>query len=142
MGRLGAVLGASWAVLGRQKPEKARMLRFFQHLKEMSGFCLLRPLLGGSLGAFLGRLGGLSGRLGAVLGASWAVLERRKAEKATWPKTVKNNSKINVFCLLGPSWEASSKPLEASWRPLEGLLGRLGALLDRLEAILGHLRTL
>ena len=86
-----------------------------------------------------GSLGGLLGRLGAVLEASWAVLERRKAEKARTPKTWKKQLKINDFRFLGPSWEASWRPLGPSWRPLGpswGHLRRLGAIFGRLGALL------
>ena len=62
--------------------------------------CMVAPLgrswsrlgaLLGCLGGFLGRLGALLGRLGAVFGASWAVLERREAENAKTPKSLKNH---------------------------------------------------
>merc|ERR1712151_629968 len=89
-----------------------------------------------------GPLGGLLGHLGAVLEASWAVLERRKAEKAGRPKSFKNKWKINDFGLLGRSQEASWRPLGASWRPLGpswAHLGRLGALFGRLGGLLGRL---
>ena len=72
----------------------------------------------GPLGRSWGALGGLLGRLGVVLGASWAVLERRKGEKARKPKTYKNLREINDFGLLGPSWEGSWGSLGTSWRPL------------------------
>ena len=90
-------------------------------------------------------LGGLFGRLGAVLGASWAVLERRKAERARSPKTSKKPMKINDFGFLGPSWEASWMPLGPSWRPLGpsgGHLERFGAIWSRLKALLDCLRAL
>ena len=99
------------------------------------------------LGPSWGPLGGLLGRLGALLGASWAVLEHRKAEKATRPKSVQNFRKIDDFGLSGPSCEASWRPLGASWRPLGpswghlrrlgALFGRLGGLLARLDGLLG-----
>ena len=124
---LGPLLGPSWPPLG--------------------------PVLGpswavlGPLGPSWGPLGGLLGCLGAVLGASWAVLERRKAKKATRPKSFKNQWKINDFGLLSLSWEASWMPHGASWRPLgpsrghlRRLSGRLGVtfgVLDRLEGLLG-----
>ena len=100
-----------------------------------------------SWAALMRPLGGLLGRLGAVLGASWAVFERRKPEKARKPKTSKKTMNINDFGFLGPSWEASWKPLGASWRHLgpsgghlerlRAIFRRLGALLDRLGSFLG-----
>ena len=42
------------------------------------------------LGVLLVRLGAFLGRLGEVLEATWAVLERRDAEKARTQKTFKN----------------------------------------------------
>ena len=74
--------------------------------------------LGGRLGAILGRLGGLLGRLGATLGASWAVLERREAEKREIPKPSKT-METNGLSIFGPFGEASWGVLEASWAVLE-----------------------
>ena len=90
-------------------------------------------------------LGGLLGRLGAVFGAPGAVLERRNAEKARKRKTLKKTMKINDLCHLGPSWEASWRPLRAIWRPIGpswGHLGRLGAIFWRIGAFLGRLEGL
>ena len=87
------------------------------------------------LGPSWGLLGGLLGPLGAVLGASWAVLGCREAEKVETPKSLQNLRKSNEFCLLGPSWECSWRPLGASG----GHLGRLGAILWHLGALLYHL---
>ena len=56
MGRLGAVVGASWAVLERRDEEKARTLKSFKNQMEINDFGLLGPL-------------------GRVLGLSWDVLE-------------------------------------------------------------------
>ena len=90
------------------------------------------------LGPSWGPFGGLLGPLGAVLGASWAVLGRREAEKVETPKSVQNLRKSYEFCLLGPSWECSWRPLGASG----GHLGRLGAILWHLGAHLYHLGSL
>ena len=76
-----------------------------------------------------GPLGGLLGRLGGLLGASWAVLGRRKAEKAQMPKSFKNLRKTNDFGLFGPSWRSSWRPLGLCWRPLKGPLGPSWAIL-------------
>ena len=99
-------------------------------------------LFWGPLGLFGGRLGRLLGHLGAILRASWAVLERREAQIARTPKTFKNQWKSNDFCFLGPSWEASWRPLGASWRPLGpsgGHLGRPGAIFRRLLVLFDRL---
>ena len=120
-------------------------------------------LLGPSPGAVLGASS-------AVLGASWAVLEPSWAVWGpswaplgpSWEnlggllgglgasgsqnrenlKTFKNQWKSNDFCFLGPSWEASWRPLGASWRPLGpsgGHLGRLRAICRRLWALFDRL---
>ena len=68
MGRLGTVLGASWAVLERRDDEKARTLKSFKHLFGKSMILASWGPLGKNLGARLGCLGGLLGRLEAVLG--------------------------------------------------------------------------
>ena len=112
---LGPLLGRSWGPLGPS----------------------WRPL-GPSwspLGPSWGPLGGLLGPLGAILGASWAVLGLREAEKVETPKSVQNLRKSNEFCLLGPSWECSWRPLGASG----GHLGRLGAILWHLGPLVYHL---
>ena len=137
MGRLGAILGASWAVLERRKADNARRPSTFKTIGKSLTFTSW-----GLLGLSWGPLGGLLGRLGAVLGASWAVLERRRVEKARRPKSFQNLRKVNDFGLSGPSWKASWRPLGASWRPLGpswARLGRLGALSGRLEGLLGRL---
>ena len=129
MGRLGGILGPSspsW------KPSWPSWRHFGGHL--------------GRLGGHLGRLGALLGRLGALLGPSWgpfggllgplgAVLGRREAEKVETPKSFQNLKKSNEFCLLGPSWECSWRPLRASRCHLR----RLGAILWHLGALLYHL---
>ena len=95
LGRLGAVLELSWAVWGSWK-QNARFLNFFgARLGPSWGplgpfWAPLGPSWG-PLGPSWGHLGGLLGRLGAVFGASWAVLERREAENAKTPKSLKNN---------------------------------------------------
>ena len=132
--------------------------------------------------------GDLWGRLGTVLGASWAVLEQSWGPRGpSWGdlggllgrfrpfvarqseilKNLQKQLKINDFCLLGASWEASWRPLGASWGPLgpswshlraswrplgpsrtqlwpfRSALGpswsRLGRLLGRLGRLLGRL---
>ena len=72
--RLGTLLEPSWGRLGPS----------------------WRPLVPswGPLGSFWGPLGGLLGHLGPILGSSWAVLERREAEKAKTPKSFKHQRKI------------------------------------------------
>ena len=140
VGRLGGVLGPLGRFLGRLGGLMGR-LRCVVSLWSLSWARLQEPLgpswaalgpSGGSLGppwAALGpsggplgpswvRRGGLLGRLGAVLGGSWAVLERRKAEKAKMPKTSKKPMEINDFGFVGPSLEGSWRSLGASWRSL------------------------
>ena len=150
LGSLGASwgpLGASWGLLGSLGASWGPLGASWGPLLEPS-WGPLRPswrplgLSWGPLGLFGGRLGRLLGRLGAILGASWAVLERREAKIARTPKTFKNQWKSNDFCLLGPSWEASWRPLGASWRPLGpsgGHLGRLRAIFRRLWALFDRL---
>ena len=87
------------------------------------------------LGPSWGPLGCLLGPLGAILGASWAVLGRREAEKVEAPKSLKNLWKNNDFCLRGPYWECSWRPLGASG----GYLGRLGAILWHVGPLVYHL---
>ena len=79
------------------------------------------------------------GDLGATVGASWAVLGRRKAEKAQMPKSFKNVRKINDFGLFGPSWRTSWRPLGPSWRLLGRTWRYLGPSWAVWEAILDHL---
>ena len=77
------------------------------------------------------------GRLGALLEASWAVFERREAEKARRPKSFQNFRKTDDFGLLGLSSEASWKPLGALLGPLGCLLGPFGGFLGPSWGILG-----
>ena len=71
LGSLGAILEASWAVLGGRKPKQTRTSRSVNnHGKSMVFASSGSP--GGPLGALLGRLEGLFGRLEAVLRASGA----------------------------------------------------------------------
>ncbi len=90
LGRPGATLGASWAVLARGEAEKARTPKFLKNVWEIHDFCLLglswerswrpfgasrRPLgpSGGRQGV-LDRSFGDSGPSWIVLGASWGTL--------------------------------------------------------------------
>ena len=77
MGRPGAVLGASWAVLDTWKSKEANMLNMYVSLKEWDDVCLLGVPLGASSG---------------VLGASWAVL---KPYGALFERS---------WAVFGPSW--------------------------------------
>ena len=166
-GPLGAswgLLGASWGVL---EASWSGRLGF-----SVRGFPL-GPLLGlswgplgpswapfglswGPLGRSWGSLGGLLGRLGVVLGASWAVLERRKGEKARKPNTFKNLRKSMIlaswgslgkgrgsvggvwaasWAVVGPSWAAwddqsgTRDPFGPSGRSLEAVLSTSWAVL-------------
>ena len=120
------LLGASWGVLEASWSGRLGFSVRGLHLGPLLGpsWGPLGPswapfgLSWGSLGRSWGYLGGLLGRLGVVLGASWAVLERRKGEKARKPKTFNNLTEINDFGFLGPSWEGSWGSLGTSWRPL------------------------
>ena len=142
-GRVGGLLGPPGALLGR----KARVFGLWSPSWAPLGSVLglSWTVLGVSSavsGPSWGPLGSLLARLGALLGASWAVLEHRKAEKATKPKSVQNHRKIDDFGLSGLSCEASWRPLGASWRPLGpswGHLRRLGALFGRVGGLLGSL---
>ena len=118
--RLGSLLEPSWGPLGPS----------------------WRPLgpSWGPLGLFWGSLGGLLGYVGAIFGASWAVVERREAEKARTPKSFKNLRKINDLCLLGPSGECFWRPLGASWKRL-GPSGGYFGVLDRSFCDSGPSRT-
>eukprot|EP00959_Pyramimonas_sp_CCMP1952_P469480 9495018-Pyramimonas_sp.AAC.1 len=62
-------------------------------------------------------------RLGGVLGTSWAVLERRKLEKARIHKALNKLWGITGFCLSGPSWGPSGGLFSPFW----GLLRPHGA---------------
>ncbi len=75
------------------------------------------------------------------MGASWAVLERRKAEKARKQKNIEKTNENQRFWPLGALWGGI---LKASWGVSGGLLGsserivgrwrHLEAVLERLEA--------
>ena len=99
LGRLGAVLEASWPVLERREAKKARRQKHIENHNGKSMILASRGPLGRPLGGFSERLGGLLARLGAILG----VLERS-------------------FGVSGPSWAV----LEASWGLLGPSLGPLG----------------
>ena len=65
----------------------------------------------------------------ALRGASSAVLERWKLDNARKPKTHKKKQmKINDFCLLGPSRDASRISLGASRGHLFAALGHGGTI--------------
>ena len=139
-GPLGGLLRASWGPLG---PSQGPPRGFVgPRARDFVSCSPSGPLLGPSwaplgpswmplgqswspLGPSWGPLGSLLGPLGAILEASWAVLGRREAEKVETPKSAQYLKKNNEFCLLGPSWECSWRPLGASG----GHLGRLGAFL-------------
>ena len=83
LGRLGAILGASWAVLERREAEEARTPKSFKKQLEINEFSLLGPSwecswrpLGascrpfGPFGRHLGRLGAIVRRVGAFLDCS------------------------------------------------------------------------
>ena len=140
----GASWGASWGLLGASWGGE---LDFSVRVRSLG------PLLGPSwgspgpswapLGPFWrspgpsrGSPGDLLGRLGPVFGASWAVSERRKAEKARRPKSSNIAKKINEFGLSGLSRGSSGSLLACvggrywvSGAPLMGLLGASWALL-------------
>ena len=86
--------------------------------------------------------------LGAFLGRFWAVLEASTIEIADMPKTCKNPTKIDEFCLPGarlgrPVGRLGGRPglLGALLGCLEAILGRLEALLVRLGALWGRLEA-
>ena len=124
-GRRGAALGRPGVLLGRlgsfRRPFSASL---------RASWVRPRPsrdplgLSGGHLGAFLGYLEAPFGRRGAILEASWAVLSRRKLEKARMRTSFKNS---NIWASSGL---AGGSP--------GALLGHLGGFLSGLEAILGH----
>ena len=103
----------------RRETESARTQKSHKNHKKVIELCLLGPTLGVLLEAswaFLGRTLG-------PLEPSWSV-GKLKGENS---KILHNLWKINDLCLLGPSWEASWKPLGLSWSGRWGLLSRLGA---------------
>ena len=92
MGRHGAVLGASWAVLERRGDEKARTLNSFENLRGTTGFCILGP-------SWEGFVLWLSWD---VLEASWAVL---RPSWASWADCSATRGFLDRHGgLLGPSW--------------------------------------
>ena len=124
-GRRGAVLGRPGVLLGRlgsfRRPFSASL---------RASWVRPRPsrdplgLSGGHLGGLLGYLEAPFGRRGAILEASWAVLSRRKLEKARMRTSFKNSNISASSGLAGGS--------------LGALLGHLGGFLSGLGAILGH----
>ena len=127
-------LGASWRPLGASSDPLGAENEILNFLVALLGplgassgpsFGPLGRLLGVLgpsryvLGPSWGCLGGLPGCLGALLRASWAVLERRKSEKARKPKTSKNTMENQRFwplgALLGSFFGASWDVLGASW---------------------------
>ena len=70
LGRLGALVGASRAVLERRKEGKARKQKNIEKTNENQRFWPLGALLGG----LLGRVGGLMEPSWGVLGATWQFL--------------------------------------------------------------------
>ena len=117
---LGGILEASWAVLGRRKPEQARTSKSFNNFMKINVVCFLGP----SWRASWSPLGSLPG----LPGASWTFLE------GSWPVgRLRKPSWAPLWAVLVPSWS----DLAPSWGPLEGLLGDLGVVLGRLGALLG-----
>ena len=64
---------------GRLRNRKRENAKIYQKPKGNRCFWPLEALLGGPLGALLGRLGGLMGSLGAILGRLGAILARLEA---------------------------------------------------------------
>ena len=139
LGRPGALLerfragvGPSWEPLGRSLGPRrptwgplGSLLGRLEVILEASR----RPLgpFWGPLEPSWGPLGSLLGRLGAVAGVFWTVFNAAKAEKMYILKMYVCQLEITVFCILGPSWGASWRPLGPSWRPLEPSWSVLGA---------------
>ena len=104
LGPLGGLLGASsglwgpsWGLLGLSRGGRLDLFIGGPPLGSLLGpsrgplglsWAPLGPSWG-PLGPPQARLGGLLGRLGTILGASWAVLERRKAERREGTKSSK-----------------------------------------------------
>ena len=158
------LLGASWGplgLLGSPRALSGRKARIFDSWSP--SWAPLGTVLGLSwvvlgLGRLLDRLGSwVLGRSRAAPGQSWGLFGPSSGgtiEKARMPKKkIKNQLKINDFCILGPSREASWGVLEASWAvwrpswasssdlsatggPLGASWGPLGALLARLGGFL------
>ena len=120
MGDLGAILGASWAVLSRRKAEKKQILKSFKNVLNINDLGLFGPSWRASwrpLGPSWRPLGGLLGRLGGFLGGLGGIL----------------NPLGRLGGHLGPYWA----DLEAILAVLEAILGVLGAA----WAVLGRWRA-
>ena len=118
MGRLGAVLGASWAVLERfwgplgrswsvRSPKRRESKKPSKTIEKTMNFASWGPL-GTPLGGLLARFGGHLSCLGTIVG----VLERSLG-------------------VSGPSWTI----LGASWARLEAVLVRFAAVWEPLETL-------
>ena len=90
LGRLGAVLGVSWGILGASRDLLGRLGR---HL--------------GASGGVLGALGRVLGRVGSVLGASW---ERLGSVLGAPSKKYRKNVEETLF--FGGNLDPKMKPLE------------------------------
>ena len=112
---IGVIWEASGAVFGRRKPEKARKLEHFKHVRNNNVFCLLRRLIGGPPGALLGRTE-----------ASWEHLGSSWRSRGLW---------VSLGALLGLSWGPLGALGKPSWGSLGPLLGCFGALLGRPGAL-------
>ena len=109
----GATLEGSWAAMSCHRPEKARTLKSFRHLKKIVNAYLRVPLLLGPLRGFLG--------------AFW------RARGSSWGGGLELSIRVP---LLGSSWgplgvllgrlRLSWDPFGQYWVPLGGLLGCLG----------------
>ena len=111
-------VGASSAVLGFRKPDKARTRTAFKHLEELDELDIFGP--GGPLGALLGRLEGLLSSLEAVPDRFEAALGRLGDLMRTWrPPGPPWAVLETIFDHLGPSWGPSWRPSWASWKQIE-----------------------
>ena len=145
MGRLGALSGASCALLGRSwRPlgpswgvgKRKRWRR--QNLSKTYG----KTMNFASWGPRGSALGGLLERLGAVL----SVLEPPRGFVGPRARDFVSCSPSGFllepsWAPLGPSWMPlglSWSPLGPSWGPLGSLLGPLGAILEASWAVLGR----
>ena len=98
LGRLVAVLRASWAVLERLKLKEARTLKSLHNHRTNNIFAAPRGPLGKALGSLLGLLAGVSGhlgRLGPLVRRFWALLGR------SWRP---------LGALLGQTWACLGPP--------------------------------
>ena len=149
MGRLGALLEVSWAILKRRRADRTGKPKSFQNLRKMNNFGLSGPSwrtswrpLGPSWAvveafwavfetswANLEVSWTLLGRLGGRLGPSWAVLKAilavLEAILAFLDTSWKPSWAVLEACWA--VWERSWRPLGRSWGALGGLLGCLGA---------------